>query len=1084
MGWLENVSSRLQSDKDEDEDWINSVSSRLTAGQASTPTYLRSQAEGVEAAGDILGVTTPDVTAFKEQQEKKLEGFQTKYPGGLFETDDPVGWWTEQATINFPNQAFPYLGYTAGAILSVVPHPVAKGLGALINTVTFATQYNANFADTLQEHEDRAGRPLTDGEKAWAGIVSGGVVALDRLVPSKLGKDAVKKMGGIKGVKSARDDIIKKMNAARGSLGQSLSKGAGYMGRVAGKEALTEGAQKALQIGTSQDPGYLATVPGLQSVVEEGVIAGPTSGLISTPQAVMEGGAHNRAINKARQQADIFNRELLQAEANLFETGALTEKQKEEYKKLKIADIPERGGLSGAIAKKSKEWGLNEIGETFGNVGVFKAPIEIKKARDRATSGEAFSRLNTILQRFLPVGSFSGETQKRLNFDTLKGVIHGELLSGVTEVLNKYSNKKFAGLGSPVLSPELNTHIRNVLAGKVPKHSRPDLMANDDINTILTARDKAGDMLSKTTGSGIVENYVHKPVSVENVRANKQGFIDSLIASSKKAYYESMKKAEDKTSFIYQPNDKVATKERAEVIAEDIIQGRDPNVVTSKFIKDQYKKEKEGKGKESFEKSRSKEWENLSDDFRETDVGRVLEGYLSKTATRIASAETFGAKNADKLQKDLDALAKSGDITQEESDRVWDLYDAAHNIYRRDVDKAERNLRKVSKIATQVTAVTHLGMATLSSLAELAWVGERAGFGNMLRTLPAAFNYTRKGVRKGLGGKLMTESEGWKTLANLGLNLNPHVNDRLDQMFATDKSSLLNGYFRSPFGMFLTQWTNFNRNWAAQAGMMSMNRRAKGLVNDSIDPMDKRRLLNELKENGISLNEFQQLAKLSKDQDGNININIIDDNYLDKKLTKDNGTTTRVRDLLVPWVHKIVDDVVVHPKAHNKPLWMSDPSFAMIAQLKTFPIVFGNTVVKRLLRKLNPNNCSTDFGLAMSVIGGVAAAYALAMLGEEMKSAIRQQDPRDMTWVDAGNMTGLTGAFGLVAGGAKYGDLTTSLLGPSYDAINTAASEVLNPFLEGEPLEAGTNLIEWFGGAVDNSLGAAGIYFTPFEEDE
>jgi len=303
-------------------------------------------------------------------------------------------------------------------------------------------------------------------------------------------------------------------------------------------------------------------------------------------------------------------------------------------------------------------------------------------------------------------------------------------------------------------------------------------------------------------------------------------------------------------------------------------------------------------------------------------------------------------------------------------------------------------------------------------------------------------------------------------------------------MFATDKSSLLNGYFRSPFGMFLTQWTNFNRNWAAQAGMMSMNRRAKGLVNDSIDPMDKRRLLNELKENGISLNEFQQLAKLSKDQDGNININIIDDNYLDKKLTKDNGTTTRVRDLLVPWVHKIVDDVVVHPKAHNKPLWMSDPSFAMIAQLKTFPIVFGNTVVKRLLRKLNPNNCSTDFGLAMSVIGGVAAAYALAMLGEEMKSAIRQQDPRDMTWVDAGNMTGLTGAFGLVAGGAKYGDLTTSLLGPSYDAINTAASEVLNPFLEGEPLEAGTNLIEWFGGAVDSSLGAAGIYFTPFEEDE
>ena len=212
----------------------------LSASQAAPSMYATSQAEGLEAAGDIFGITTPGLTAFKGQQQKKLEGFQTQYPEGLFKTDDPVGWWKEKATLNIMNQVVPYLGYTAGAILTAIPHPAAKLLGGVINTGTFATQYNANFADTLQEHEERAGRPLTEQEKAWAAIVSGGVVVLDSLVPSKLGKDVVKKMGGIKGVKQARKDLVKRMKTTKQSLGASLKKGGGYTGRRLGQESLTE----------------------------------------------------------------------------------------------------------------------------------------------------------------------------------------------------------------------------------------------------------------------------------------------------------------------------------------------------------------------------------------------------------------------------------------------------------------------------------------------------------------------------------------------------------------------------------------------------------------------------------------------------------------------------------------------------------------------------------------------------------------------------------------------------------------------------------------------------------------------------
>ena len=227
MGWLENVSARLEGEKDEEE-WLGSVSRRLNAGQAAPSLYAKSQAEAIEAAGDIFGIDTPAITSYKEQKEQELEGLKLKHPESLFETKDPAGWWAEKATLNYPQQVVPYVGYTVGTILQAVPHPIAKGLGALINTGTFATQYTANFADTLQEHEDRAGRPLTEQEKAWAAVVSGGVVALDRLVPSKLGKDVVKKLGGAEGIKQSRQALIKQMNQARQKLGASLYKGGKY----------------------------------------------------------------------------------------------------------------------------------------------------------------------------------------------------------------------------------------------------------------------------------------------------------------------------------------------------------------------------------------------------------------------------------------------------------------------------------------------------------------------------------------------------------------------------------------------------------------------------------------------------------------------------------------------------------------------------------------------------------------------------------------------------------------------------------------------------------------------------------------
>ena len=71
---------------------------------------------------------------------------------------------------------------------------------------------------------------------------------------------------------------------------------------------------------------------------------------------------------------------------------------------------------------------------------------------------------------------------------------------------------------------------------------------------------------------------------------------------------------------------------------------------------------------------------------------------------------------------------------------------------------------------------------------------------------------------------------------------------------------------------------------------------------------------------------------------------------------------------MVPWVRKLVTDVALEPTTTNRPLWMSNPDMQLLAQLKSFPILFGNTIAKRVIRKMNPKTCSPDFMGQMATV--------------------------------------------------------------------------------------------------------------------
>ena len=139
---------------------------------------------------------------------------------------------------------------------------------------------------------------------------------------------------------------------------------------------------------------------------------------------------------------------------------------------------------------------------------------------------------------------------------------------------------------------------------------------------------------------------------------------------------------------------------------------------------------------------------------------------------------------------------------------------------------------------------------------------------------------------------------------------------------------------------------------------------------------------------------------------GGNKIDILNDTWLDTMITKSDGTRTRVRDLIVPWLRKMVTDVRLEPTAANRPLWMSNPDMQLLAQLKSFPILFGNTIARRVLRKLNPKSCTPALMQQMSTLAAIGAALGMAALALAIKDEIRGSE-RERGLVD------LVGAIGV-----------------------------------------------------------------------
>jgi len=973
-------------------------------------------------------------------QEKDFEKYKAQFGGRFSESDNQLGWLGERMAENVTGTAVPYAGYSLAAISAFVPG-IGVVLAPLIAGGTWGVNYLQNLGDTVSDFEDanaRQGkkRKITEEQRQKAALTAVGVTVLD-MIPGKKGTkpfdDLVKQ--GI-----ARKDIDKLVEIAKGNpdkIFNQISKGTKFIAKGGVREGVTESAQKGLQLGVS-DPEYAVSPEGLEDIGVEGLIGTGMGTTMTTPPAIAEATSTNRQINKAIKS--------LENENTRRNIDRITKSVGASYVGEPMIDVPQTASVfPDSLKARIKPVGdyIKGMAGDIGELAGYKSITSVKKKADELEEKGAYQAANTlrtVIAMFEAPETLSGEQKIGDTFHSLRNIFAGNLLEDVYNSLDEITDQKF-GMGEmgATLDKQINDFIIDTLRGKE--------VDNDTILKELSAKGHDPAKVVNAIESIVnsiqkAKRYALEPLDESQViEIDPSGGIDQVFN------VEKLRNPKIKDQFVdWLMQEKKLDSVEAQIIYDDIMANQGVNIPKNPLSKRQIQYRNPKNPNRDWAKARR--FNSVPEEFLENNVQRLIENYLFNVAKSTAAAQVFGANDAnildDFLKQAQDQAGEFGGIGSETIKKVWDMYDASLGFYKPIQSTSGRQLNRLN---LTIQAMSHLGLATISSLSEVAWIIERFGLSGFIGGLPIAATYAAKGISRSIiktasnTGKF-GKPDGKVVLQRVGYGLQSSMNERMAQMYAGDFSPALDMWFRSPFGAFLTHWTNFNRVWAAGAGQVMLNNWANDW--STMSKTQQRNVVQSLKELGISERTFHEIVKLDYD------FNLANDEFVDIELntagTLADGSQKTVRHVLAPALQQMIDDVVVHPRATNKPLWMSDPHMAMFSQLKSFPIVFGNTVMKRVLKKINAGTTQIRqgnikcpaVGQAVGAIGAMATALAIASVANLLKDVIKGKPP-EVTLFEAGEQAGIDGAFSFATGmitGARYGNMAESLAGPTVGTFN------------------------------------------------
>jgi len=954
--------------------------------------------EGLQVLGDPGGFGS-----WLADQSADLAGYTPEYSGDVFESPNKLGWIKERGLENAAMTALPYLGFAASGVVASIPQIPAAVKGPLItaiNSGTGFTMFTANTGDVAADYKERLGKDtLETTDKAAIAAISTVVTGVDYLGPVRLKGQLV----GKQELKKALVDLAIKDPKTFTDAAKTIGKeGFKPFLQAVGYEMGTEGIQKGISMmGADIAKGELRSgVEYAREMTQESLASlfGATSGV--SVQTIAPTPTPEQEVEQAKE---------LQKNAPLPHEKGLIPQTLDA-----VADNTARKAVSilNPYSELAGEGSAaQQIREKMEHFEKFEGPYGVAKPADwqeikQTQVGDLYNPIERAMSRArkFMLGRKIAEKDEQQLYDYIT------------------ANKGLKAADTKAVQAALAGDMRQLDNLKGEKRRQSDLVYAGEVikNNLGEARTRMEDL-------GIKMGF-------SEVGGNMPLFFDTKQIKKNRSAFETYLKQ----------NKYVDNQPQAKEVVDNIISNGGVPYLTEPQRK---RSRITGVVNKPFNPK------TIPSKYLSKKVDGTLNNYLLKAAGRIAYSQQFGPNGeilndlVDQMITETNALdhtVNDGDIK-----RIYDISDAMLGRYN---PVRQEGMDVALKTVAALETISTLGGATLSSIQEPFVAMERLGVTNFIKSIPGLLDHMGRGAFKSIHKNIVDSGDAAAIAEDLGVALDKANMEVLTSTFSAEASKIQEYFFRSPFGMFLHQWTRSVRIMAAYAGVKMLdNYRGKFLAGKETSTMKQ-----ELFDLGIDPKDFIAISKALTGAKMTIedlltlnakNPNQVSERLMDMTLPSGKTIRTTVR----PALARIVNEIVMAPRATNRPLWLSNRWLSPLGQLKSFPITFGNTVMKRIINKLNPkknpNIRPCDIG---NTFGAMAAAVAAAYGMIWVKDLIRGNDPEDrpsLNYVEtpsefnksqlgrAIDGAGLYGVFSLPMGAMDSKNPLSSLFGPTFSDI-------------------------------------------------
>ena len=428
-------------------------------------------------------------------------------------------------------------------------------------------------------------------------------------------------------------------------------------------------------------------------------------------------------------------------------------------------------------------------------------------------------------------------------------------------------------------------------------------------------------------------------------------------------------------------------------------------------------------------------------DFQIQDLTAVLTSYVNKAVHRAEYSRRFG-NGGEKLQDILKELFEQG-ATQEDLETIMKGTAAMTGVL-----GANEINRTWAGIQGNIIAIENLALLPLSLFASLIdplGIAIRTGsFKDAWEGFKRGMEQLRKDLTSKVTGTKQEETELELLVRDLGV---------------LDENSMMNAYGDAYSGNYMSRglkklnetffrwngmegWNKAMRVQATIAGSQFILKHLRTVNDEKADPKVKAESKRYLDEMGLKAEDLKKVetkaVSLTRRQlhagDPAVEVIWATNNREELLKSKEDDTTYRLRRALF----KFVDSAVLRPNAAHRPIWGSDPRFALIFHLKQFTHSFQEVIMKRVWHEWKQGN-TKPAQVALTYIPFMAAADAAKamLLGKSFDMSLGQFFGKE---VERSGLLG-TGQYAVdaVQDMARGDNPAASFVGPAADHAGTIA---------------------------------------------